>query len=89
MKCKRCHIGRFQSTKLPYMTMMDDRLLVVPNISAYRCDVCGNVVFNRAFLERMQYIIEKLSQDDLAPQAADRLAISEQLANWQSTGRSS
>jgi hypothetical protein len=69
--------------------MMDDQVLVVPNISAYRCDVCGNVVFNRAFMDRMQYIMENLSQGDFAPHAADRLAISEQLANWQSTGRNS
>lgn len=89
MKCRRCHIGRFQATKLPYLTMLDDHLLVVPNVSAYRCDMCGNVKFNKALMERVHYLLDKLSQGVMPPQTADRLAISEQLANWQSTGRTS
>ncbi len=89
MKCKRCQIGRFQGTKLPYMMLLENQFLVVPNISAYRCDMCGNVVFNKAFLERMQFILEKLNEGDQTSETVDRLAISEQLANWQSTGRNS
>jgi hypothetical protein len=89
MKCKQCNIGRFQSAKMPYMMMLDNKLLVLPNVTALRCDVCGNVQFNEVILERVQYLLHKLAQGDIPTQTADRLAISEQLAHWHSSGRNS
>jgi len=89
MKCKLCHFGRFQSARLPYLMKLDDQFLVAANISAYRCDTCGYVIFSKSFLERLQYILEKSTQDELSSEAEQRLALSEYLINWQTTGRNS
>lgn len=87
MNCQHCHIGQYQSTKLPYMTTLDDQLLVVPNVSTYRCDICGYVQVNQAFLARLQYLLDRLTTESMTPGKAEQMAISEKLAHWQATVR--
>ena len=89
MKCPVCRIGRYQATQLPYITFLDDMPMVVPNISAFRCDMCGEVAFDEAFLERLHYLLDQLAQTEYPPETADWLALNEQLVDWQPSNRMS
>lgn len=89
MKCTHCRIGRFTNTKMPYVTFLDDEIMVVPNVSAYRCDMCGEVQFNEGFLERLQYLLDQLMEADYPRDSAEWLALNEQFGHWQPTGRMS
>ncbi|MCP4361579.1 MAG: YgiT-type zinc finger protein [Chloroflexi bacterium] len=89
MKCDFCRIGRYQSTKLPFVTEIDEQIMIIPHVSAQRCDMCGHVLFNEDFLERLQYMLDKLGVDDFAMTSADWLKMPEQSPSWQSSRRSS
>ncbi len=89
MKCKKCYIGRFKATKLPYITPLDDQIMVVPNASALQCDTCKNVIFNEAFLDQLHYLLDRLTENDMNQETADWFTLSEHIANWQSSGRNS
>ena len=87
MNCERCHIGQYQPKQQPYVTLLDDQLLVVPNVSTLRCDMCGKVQFNQAFLERLRFLLERLTTDRMTAENAKQVAMSEKLAHWQATVR--
>ncbi|MCL4266587.1 MAG: YgiT-type zinc finger protein [Anaerolineae bacterium] len=89
MKCNHCRIGRLTSVKMPYITFLDDQMMVVPNVSAYRCDMCGEVLFNEGFLEALQYVLDRLTETEYPPETAEWLALNEQLGHWQPSGRMS
>jgi hypothetical protein len=87
MKCTHCRIGRYQETQLPFMAFLDEQPLVVPNVAALRCDMCGEVLFDEAFLDKLQYLLDQLAEPIYPPETAEWLALNEQLVNWQSSGR--
>lgn len=89
MKCKHCYIGRFYPTQLPYITPLDNQLMIVPNAAAYQCDTCKRVVFNEAFLDRLHYFLDSLAEDEMNLEMTDWYTLSDQRGNWQSSGRNS
>ncbi|MBE7532055.1 MAG: hypothetical protein HND44_10260 [Chloroflexi bacterium] len=89
MKCHHCRIGHLHSTKMPFITFLDEQMLVVPDVSAYRCDMCGDVLFNEGFLEQLQYLLDQLTEAEYPPETAEWLALNEQLGHWQPGDRMS
>lgn len=75
--------------EMPYITFLDEQVMVVPNVSAYHCDMCGEVLFNEGFLEQLQYLFDRLGEPEYPPEAAEWLALNEQLGHWQPSGRAS
>lgn len=87
MQCTRCRIGHYHATTIPYITFLNDQMLVLPNISAFRCDMCGDVHFNQAFLDQLQYLLDQLTQAEEPMEPAEWLALNDHTTNWQSSGR--
>jgi YgiT-type zinc finger domain-containing protein len=87
MKCNHCRIGHLTDAKMPYITFLDDQMIVVPDVSAHRCDMCGEVQFSESFLEQLQYLLDRLTETEYPPEAAEWLALNEQLGHWQPGSR--
>ncbi len=87
MKCDYCRIGRLTHTKVPYITFLDDQMLVLPNVSALRCDMCGEVHFHEGFLEQLQFLLDRLTETEYPPETTDWLALNDQLPYWQPGSR--
>lgn len=87
MKCSHCRIGHYLTIKMPYITFIDGQMLVMPNVSAYHCDMCGDISFNEAFLERLHYLLDRLTQPEYAAEIAEWLAANNRFPAWQSGGR--
>lgn len=89
MKCNHCRIGHLHSIKMPFITFLGDQMMVVPDVSAYRCDMCGDVLFNEGFLDQLQYLLDQLTEPEYPPETAEWLALNEQLGHWQPSDRMS
>lgn len=88
MECTHCRLGHYQLDRLPYFTFLDEQLMVIPNVPAYRCDMCGHIRFNELFLYNLQYLIDRLTDrapDDNLPHWVVQ---SEQAPEWSATRRS-
>ena len=55
--CPNCHIGALQVQKVTYTRVFKGRLIVVPNVSALVCDVCGDRVFDSEMLSRLSGLL--------------------------------
>jgi hypothetical protein len=63
VKCDQCQIGRCRPVEMTYMRKLGSYMVVLPNAPAGRCDVCGQVSFDRIFLETMQTLMENFVRD--------------------------
>jgi YgiT-type zinc finger domain-containing protein len=39
--CPMCHVGKLQEKKTTFTQVFDGQVIVMPNVSALVCDVCG------------------------------------------------
>lgn len=86
--CPECRIGRCQPTTAPYMQWVGERMIMVPNAPAFTCDVCRYTYYEDAFLQRMEYLVEKLTQPVRPASAKRHSAARGKRAEWL-PGRSS
>lgn len=56
--CKRCHLGRYKEARVPYLAWLNERMIVVPDVAAHVCDVCGLLHYNPQFMAQMQDLID-------------------------------
>jgi YgiT-type zinc finger domain-containing protein len=61
--CPTCHLGKLQMRTINYTQILDDRLLVIPNVSALVCDICGEKTFDREFLSRLSGLLSTTEGD--------------------------
>ncbi len=88
MKCQHCRIGHYQSIQVPYIQWHNGRILVMPHAPASSCDVCGYMEYDAAFIYKLDYLLDKLSEQspNLAPKQAHPIFIKS--AQWSPTRRS-
>ena len=51
--CPRCTVGRCTPQKTSFAEIYLDQLLCIPNVTAFVCDVCHLVEFERDMLESL------------------------------------
>ena len=83
MNCEQCRIGHYQPIAAPYMRWLDDQIMVIPNVPAYTCDVCGQMQYDADFLQKLQYLLDRLTSDLPASKSATRPSVLEESPGWQ------
>jgi YgiT-type zinc finger domain-containing protein len=68
--CPRCQIGHCHAGKTTYTRVTQGRVISIPNIAVYTCDVCGYQEFDRDALLRLQTL---LGANSSSPQEDTRL----------------
>ncbi len=69
MLCSVCHFGRLRPRRVTYVQMFEGRPVVIPNVPALVCDVCGERVLDDQVLARLSGL---LSQDGRHPPSPPR-----------------
>ncbi|MFQ5398739.1 MAG: hypothetical protein ACE5E7_03985 [Anaerolineae bacterium] len=88
VNCEKCRIGRCHQSLVPYITRINEQLLVIPNTPAYTCDICGHLAYDVVFINQIYLLLDHLTDD-----TAERESIRKQHPlieppGWQSTRRS-
>jgi YgiT-type zinc finger domain-containing protein len=55
--CPYCHTGRLQRRNMTYIQWHDDALLVVDQMPATVCDVCGERAYDEQAVEHLQRLL--------------------------------
>ena len=48
--CPNCRLGRVKEAQVPFVYMLDGTPLIVPQMPAYVCDVCGELAYDDAMM---------------------------------------
>jgi YgiT-type zinc finger domain-containing protein len=51
--CPVCHVGKLRERTLNYTQVYDGQFIVIPNVHALVCDVCGEKVLDHTMLGRL------------------------------------
>jgi YgiT-type zinc finger domain-containing protein len=63
--CTHCHLGNLHRQAISYANWHDGRFIVVPNMPAWRCDVCADYEVDVDALNRLLPLIGPVTQPDL------------------------
>ncbi|MCP5095256.1 MAG: hypothetical protein GY943_06875 [Chloroflexi bacterium] len=74
--CSKCRIGRLHPLSTPFLTKLDNQMLVVPDAPAYRCDMCTQLLYDEYFLHNLQKLITELTSP----------SVSNETVRWQPFG---
>jgi YgiT-type zinc finger domain-containing protein len=55
--CPACQMGRLNLIRTTYTHIYDDTLIQVPNIAAWKCDVCGEIFYDPDAVRRIEVLI--------------------------------
>ena len=55
--CASCHIGHVRRRMLVYTQWYDGQFIVVPNVSAWVCDHCGEKTFDSPLVAMLQNLL--------------------------------
>lgn len=85
-QCEECLVGRCQPSALPYVHRFGPHIVVLPNAPATRCDMCGNVAYEGAFLLAMHALLEQTAREQLKSKAA-KPRVKGRTQRWTRAGR--
>ncbi len=57
--CYRCRIGRLKPAQAPYAQMVDGNMLILPDMPAAICDVCGEIEYDADIMINIQYLVHQ------------------------------
>ena len=67
--CPVCHVGKLREKKATFTQVYDGQVIVMPNVSALVCDVCGERTMDPDTLLNLSGLlgIERLNAPNSAP----------------------
>lgn len=71
--CPRCQIGHLQSTKATYSYVHNGLFVSVPNMPAWKCDICQYQEFDYDAMIRIEVLVGQLSLPTDSPRPAAKL----------------
>ena len=55
--CPNCHIGHLHEARAPYVQLYNATLIHMPNVAAWKCDVCGETYFDTQTIRQLEVLI--------------------------------
>ena len=62
MNCLCCKSEKLKATIKPYFSAVGDSYIIIENVPCMVCEDCGEVVYSASVLERVEAMIERISQ---------------------------
>jgi YgiT-type zinc finger domain-containing protein len=56
-KCPVCLSGSLKPTRSVFVRVYEDTLIHVPNVPAWKCDICGLIYFDSSTIRRTEVLI--------------------------------
>jgi YgiT-type zinc finger domain-containing protein len=69
MNCEKCQIGRYRPTTAPYLRWLGSKIMLIPDVPAHTCDICGDMAYDADFMHRLQLLLDKLISGEPSGQA--------------------
>lgn len=63
MSCEYCHIGHYELTFSSYIHWYKGKIMVIPNAPAYSCDICGHMEYDENFLQKLNHLLNRFSEE--------------------------
>lgn len=57
--CPVCHLGKLQTGQQLFLYRFGSQVMVVPNVPAQVCDVCGQVDYDPEFMLNLERLIRE------------------------------
>ena len=75
--CPNCQIGKQTARTITFTTRVDGRLLQVPDVNLYSCDICGYEEFDAEVGEMIDELnaLDTLDSQDTATTSGDQAAL--------------
>lgn len=55
--CEVCHIGTLNPVHSTYTSWLQDQFIMVPDLNAWLCDVCGEFQFDSDIIARIELLL--------------------------------
>jgi YgiT-type zinc finger domain-containing protein len=88
MSCEFCRIGHYESVVAPYIQWLDGHIMVIPNAPAYSCDICGHMEYDLRFVQQLDKLLTRLTNEETYDGAAFQQPIMANPAAMATTRRS-
>lgn len=56
-QCETCHIGTMHPMKAAYNTWLQNQFVLVPNVDAWLCDVCGDFIHDPDTIASIEILV--------------------------------
>lgn len=83
MDCDICRFGQLQPHRSSFVGDIAGQIMVIPNAPAYKCDMCGHVEYDGAFLGQLQYVMDHLVETNDNHPKPQRSSLRQRRAFWQ------
>lgn len=71
--CPRCQIGNLNATTATYSATFNGMLLSVPNVPAWKCDICGYLEFEDDALAQIEGLVGHFGLPDDRTRPASKI----------------
>jgi YgiT-type zinc finger domain-containing protein len=55
--CEVCHVGVMRLRRTTYTSWLDSQLIILPDVSVWVCDVCGEFVYETDAIARTEALL--------------------------------
>lgn len=62
--CTECHIGSLHKRRITYTNWHSNQFVIVPNLSAWQCDVCGHCQIDAEAINRLMPLLGPVTRPD-------------------------
>ena len=57
--CPHCRVGRYKKASVPFLQEVAGTPMLLPNMPAFVCDVCGDTEYDPDMMMNLQYLIHQ------------------------------
>jgi hypothetical protein len=86
--CEHCRIGHSQQTAVPYIQWLNGQIVVMPDVPAASCDICGYMEYDAGFIQKLDHLLNQLSKPGSGSHAPPRKHLKTEANSWPATRRS-
>jgi len=62
IQCLSCRIGNLRRIDVTDAQLLGDQLILVPNVAAWQCDVCGDFAYDHETLARVDFLLDSSAE---------------------------
>jgi YgiT-type zinc finger domain-containing protein len=62
--CSQCHIGDLHKRRITYTNWHSNQFVIVPNLPAWQCDVCGYCQIDADAINRLMPLLGPVTRPD-------------------------
>lgn len=86
--CEHCRIGHSQQTAVPYIQWLNGQIVVMPDVPATSCDICGWMEYDAGYIQKLDHLLNQLSKLGSGGLTPPRKRLKNEANPWPTTSKS-